>query len=130
MSSGKYLPDTNIVIAFLNGDKSIEARLNSAEAIYLSVIVLGELLYGAKNSINVDQNIQRVKQFMDQCALLLVNELISIHYSDIKLVLKGKGHPIPENDIWIGATAIHHGLSLCSRDDHFSFIDGLVLERW
>jgi tRNA(fMet)-specific endonuclease VapC len=130
MNSGKYLPDTNIVIAFLNGDRNIEAMLNSAEAVYLSVIVLGELLYGAMNSKHVDQNIQRVKQFMEQCALLLVNELISFRYSDIKLVLKGIGHPIPENDIWIGATAIHHGLTLCTRDDHFGFIDGLVLERW
>ena len=54
MKSGKYLPDTNIIIAFLNGDKSIEARLNSAEAVYLSVIVLGELFYGAKNSKNLE----------------------------------------------------------------------------
>lgn len=30
MKSGKYLLDTNIVIAFLNGDKNIEARLSSA----------------------------------------------------------------------------------------------------
>ena len=130
MKSGKYLPDTDIVITFLNGDKNVEARLNSAETVYLSVIVLGELLYGAKNSKNVDENIQKIKQFMDQCVLLFVNELISIHYSDVKLALKRKGRPIPENDIWIGATAIHHGLTLSSRDDHFSFIDGLILEKW
>lgn len=130
MKSGKYLPDTNIVIAFLNGDKNIEAKLNSAETVYLSVIVLGELLYGAKNSKNMDQNIQKIQQFMSQCVLLFVNELTSIHYSDIKLALKKKGHPLPENDIWIGATAIHHGLTLSSRDDHFSFIDGLALEKW
>ncbi|GBD40004.1 hypothetical protein HRbin37_02290 [bacterium HR37] len=57
MKSGKYLLDTNIVIAFLNSDKSIETRLNSAESVYISVIALGELLYGAKKSKNVDENI-------------------------------------------------------------------------
>jgi tRNA(fMet)-specific endonuclease VapC len=38
--------------------------------------------------------------------------------------------PIPENDIWIAATAIQFGLTLISRDNHFVFVDNLSVEQW
>jgi predicted nucleic acid-binding protein len=41
--------------------------------------------------------------------------------------LKSKGKPVPENDIWIAASAIQHGLLLFATDIHFTFIDGLTL---
>jgi len=44
--------------------------------------------------------------------------------------LQKKGLPIPENDIWIAALAIEHGLTLVSRDEHFKKIDELKREEW
>lgn len=41
-----------------------------------------------------------------------------------------KGCPIPDNDIWIAATAMQYGLSLATRDKHFREIDGLSLVIW
>jgi tRNA(fMet)-specific endonuclease VapC len=38
--------------------------------------------------------------------------------------------PIPENDIWIAATAKQHGLTVASRDNHFDYIDGLSTQHW
>lgn len=38
--------------------------------------------------------------------------------------------PIPENDIWIAASALRHGLVLVSRDGHFDSIEGLPIEPW
>ncbi|HEV8045487.1 MAG TPA: PIN domain-containing protein [Rubrobacter sp.] len=40
------------------------------------------------------------------------------------------GRPIPENDIWIAATALQHGLVLVTRDSHFEHVEGLRVERW
>ncbi len=48
--SGKYLLDTNIIIALFNGDKIIPHKLDEAELVCISVVVIGELLYGAKKS--------------------------------------------------------------------------------
>lgn len=42
------LLDTNAVVAYMNDDKSIEAVINQATAIYVSATVLGELYYGAE----------------------------------------------------------------------------------
>jgi tRNA(fMet)-specific endonuclease VapC len=44
--------------------------------------------------------------------------------------LRIKGRPIPENDIWIAATARQHDLTLVSRDRHFAEVDNLRWEQW
>jgi predicted nucleic acid-binding protein len=45
-----------------------------------------------------------------------------VHYAVIRLGLKSRGMPIPENDIWISALALQYRLPVLSRDKHFSFI--------
>jgi tRNA(fMet)-specific endonuclease VapC len=52
------------------------------------------------------------------------------HYARLRNRLRGKGRPIPENDLWIAATAIEHGLVLVSRDEHFAQVEGLLVESW
>jgi len=54
----------------------------------------------------------------------------SREYGRIKNLLHKKGHPVPENDIWIAALAIEHGLTLISRDEHFRRIVGIKREEW
>jgi predicted nucleic acid-binding protein len=48
-------------------------------------------------------------------------------YAKIYWDLKKKGKPIPTNDMWVAASAMRHALSLFTFDDHFTFIDGLML---
>lgn len=54
----------------------------------------------------------------------------ALQYGRIKQRLRRRGRPIPENDLWIAATAIQHQLVLASRDDHFTEVEGLTGERW
>ena len=44
---GSYLLDTNIAIAFLNGERQVTERIASADAAFLSVISFG----GARNHL-------------------------------------------------------------------------------
>ena len=37
---------------------------------------------------------------------------------------------LPDNDLWIAATAIQYGLTLAARDNHFTWIAELTLEEW
>ena len=37
------------------------------------------------------------------------------HYGIIREALRAKGRPLPENDIWIAAVAVQHGLPVVSR---------------
>ena len=41
-----------------------------------------------------------------------------------------KGHPIPENDLWIAAIALEHDLVVAMQDAHFVEIDNLKVEMW
>jgi tRNA(fMet)-specific endonuclease VapC len=58
------------------------------------------------------------------------NVATALKYGDMKTALKAKGRPIPENDIWIAATALQHGLTLVSRDAHFNEVEEITVEEW
>lgn len=128
--SGRLLLDTNIVIAVLNGDETIPPRLDAAEIVGISVTVIGELLYGAKKSHHVQDNINKIKRFVHRCSIFSVNEDTAEFYSTIKAELTKKGNPIPENDIWIAATARQNNLTLITGDGHFDKVQHLMTEKW
>ena len=52
------------------------------------------------------------------------------YYGLIKNQLRQQGKPIPENDIWVAATAQQHNLCLISRDKHFTQIEDLSLASY
>jgi tRNA(fMet)-specific endonuclease VapC len=52
------------------------------------------------------------------------------HYGQIRAALGKAGTPIPENDIWIAATALEYQLPLAARDDHFGRVSGLQILKW
>lgn len=52
------------------------------------------------------------------------------HYGQVKQRLRAKGRPIPENDIWIAATALQYGLTVVTRDGHFNEVEDLLTEAW
>jgi len=128
--NGKYLLDTNIVIAIFAGDPDVLEPLVQSTEVFLPTIVLGELYYGARKSTHVDANISRIDELASSSALLGCDIDTSRHYGRIKNDLRAKGRPIPENDIWIAAVAQQHGLTLVSRDAHFEEVDALALEVW
>ena len=127
--NGRYLLDTNIVIALFAQEELIQERLSQAVEVFLSSIVSGELYYGAERSIRVDENIQRINEFASTMVVIGCNQETARQYGQIKNVLRAKGRPIPENDIWIAAQAQQQQVTLVARDDHFQEIDALSLER-
>lgn len=128
--NGDYLVDTNVVIALFANEPSVEDRFNQAERIHLPVIVLGELIYGAKYSRHPEENFRKIQDFRQMCESQWIDEETAIRYGEIKQQLRQKGHPIPDNDIWIAAIAQQHQLILVTRDSHFNEIEGLMIERW
>ena len=128
--NGKFLLDTNIIIALFAQDVLIQEHLAKAQATFVSIITVGELYYGAEKSKHINANTQRIDEFVDQHTVLPNNVTTAKHYGQIKHVLRKKGHPIPDNDIWIAAIAQQYQLTLVSRDKHFNAIEGLSLVRW
>jgi tRNA(fMet)-specific endonuclease VapC len=125
--SGKIALDTNVSIKFLNGDEVVESIVLRYYEIYLPVIVVGELVFGALNSKHAELNLSRHQKFIQRAKLLEITDTTANTYAQTRLRLKKKGKPIPENDIWIAAVCIENKLPLLSNDAHFKEIDHLDL---
>jgi tRNA(fMet)-specific endonuclease VapC len=128
--NGRYLLDTNIIIAFFVGEAAIHKRLGQAEEIFIPCIALGELYYGAYKAGRTKANIERINEFSIASAVLGCDLDTAREYGLIKNKLRQKGRPIPENDIWIAAIAQQYDLILVTRDKHFGAIEGLKQEIW
>jgi|LQYC01.1.fsa_nt_gi tRNA(fMet)-specific endonuclease VapC len=125
--SGKIALDTDVSIKFLNGDTVVESIILKYYEIYLPVVVVGELIFGALNSKHPEQNLARHRKLIQRSKLLRISEVTANAYARTRLGLKKKGKPIPENDIWIAAACIENKLPLLSNDAHFKEIDHLNL---
>jgi tRNA(fMet)-specific endonuclease VapC len=117
--NGRYLLDTNIVIALFANEPAITQRLGDAGEVFIPSIVLGELYYGARKSKRVGENLERIDEFAVGSAVLGCDTETARRYGEVKNELRQKGKPIPENDIWIAAITIQHDLTLVARDAHF-----------
>lgn len=130
LMNGKFLLDTNIVIPLFAGESAVLEKIEMAQEIYIPIIVMGELYYGAYKSVKVQNNLLKIEELGVEANLLDCNRATAKLYGQIKSQLKSKGTPIPENDIWIAAIAQQYDLTLVSRDNHFQNIENLTLERW
>jgi tRNA(fMet)-specific endonuclease VapC len=128
--TGRFLLDTNIVIALFAQDSSVLQHVGEADEVFVPAIVLGELYYGAQKSARIEENLGKIDEFASEAAILGCDEHTAKHYGIVKNRLRAKGRPIPENDIWIAAVALQHTLELVSRDPHFKQIESLGLAVW
>ena len=128
--NGKYLLDTNIVIALFAEDHSVLKHISRAREIFIPYTVVGELFFGAFKSTRPKENSKRIENFASVNTILVCDIGTSREYGRIKNLLLKKGRPIPENDVWIAALAIEHDLTLVTRDEHFMNIDVLKRTVW
>ncbi len=128
--NGKFLLDTNIIIALFKNDSLVIEKIGAAAEVFLSNVTVGELYFGAYKSSRVKDNIRQWEIFILNNTILSCDRFTAKYYGKIKNDLKVKGKPIPENDIWIAAIAMQYNLTLVSRDKHFKEINGLSLQKW
>jgi tRNA(fMet)-specific endonuclease VapC len=129
-ASGRFLLDTNIVIALLEGDDAVLSHLDQAPEVYIPAVAVGELFFGAAKSGRPSENTARVERFAAGRSVVPCDLDVAREYGRLKQRLREKGRPIPENDVWIAATAIHHGMVLVTRDHHFQEVEDLDTEDW
>jgi tRNA(fMet)-specific endonuclease VapC len=130
MTGNNILLDTNIVSALFKGEVSIANQIDQSEEIYIPVIVIGELYYGAEYSTQVSKNIANIITLSKTYPILYADIDTARIYGIIKAVLRKQGTPIPENDIWIAALARQYQLTLITRDKHFAHIEELNIFNW
>lgn len=135
MSSSASIPVSGERVAL---DSSVAIDVLAAQADHvlspsvseflLPVPVVGELRYGALNSRKATENLGKVEGLVARCQVLNVTTATADVYARLRLDLKQKGRPIPENDLWIAALCVEHQVPLAASDAHFDAVDGL--RRW
>lgn len=127
---GDYVLDTNIFVAYFNGEPAVIEQIIAARDVIVPVVALGELQYGAAASNRPQENHARIRELLSWAHLAVCDDVTAQFYGRIKAALRLKGRPIPDNDMWIAATAMQFGLPLASRDEHFRHIDNLDWHAW
>lgn len=126
------LLDTDICVAFLNGNSSVAARLAATrEPIAVPAVVAGELFYGAKASKHGDRNTRKLRQFFDMVAVVPFGSRTAEVLGDIKAHLRHIGKPTGEVDAMIAATAIEQGATLVTHNTrHYRNVPDLHIADW
>jgi tRNA(fMet)-specific endonuclease VapC len=126
------LLDTNIVIAFFNGNKTVLRKIRDRiDRIALSVLVIAELDYGAKASQRAKDNIEKLYRFLDIVKVVPFDLECAKAFGSIKSKLRVIGKPTGEVDALIAAAAIVHKATLVTANKkHFENIEGLKLDVW
>jgi tRNA(fMet)-specific endonuclease VapC len=127
MTGNKCLLDTCIIIHAFKNNNDITAQLHTFSEIFVPSIAAGELYYGAYCSANVKKHLDQTNRFLQNYTILVPDTITGDLYGSIKTILKNKGKPMPENDIWIAGIAIRYDLPLFTSDKHFKEIESLIL---
>jgi tRNA(fMet)-specific endonuclease VapC len=125
--------DSDILIYFLKGQQEIVDKLSAypIENIFTTRINVTELLYGAFNSVKVEQNVAKVSAFLMNFHILEFDEKASMTFAKEKARLKMNGVLIADMDLMIASIAIANKFSLVTNNHkHFDRIGGLTVERW
>jgi len=130
----RYLLDTNICIAYLNG-RSDNVRDNflqyNPSDIFLCSVVKAELIYGAMKSQKKDENLQKLKYFFDRFNSFAFDDNSSIIYGQIRADLEKIGNIIGPNDLMIASIAISNDITLVTNNTkEFSRVKNLKIEDW
>lgn len=128
--NGKYLLDTNIVVALFANDELVKARIAEADEVFIPSIAVGELFYGAWKSERVEENLKRIEELVLEATILGCGVETARLFGKLKNSLRIKGRLIPENDLWIAAITLEHNLTLVTRDTHFDGVPHLQVTAW
>ena len=120
------LLDTNIVVAYLNGNEPIASKVvENINKITLSTLVVAELDYGAKASQNGVKNLANLNRFIDLVRIISFDLACARILGTIKSRLRQIGKPTGEVDAMIAAVALANKAELItSNTRHFQNIEG------
>jgi len=125
----KLLLDTNAYTAMRHGHTAVAAQVRQSSGVVMSVVVLGELLYGFHHGSQLERNLRELREFVSSPYVEVQNAswVTADRFGRVAAQLRRSGRPIPTNDIWIAAHALETGGELLTFDRHFERVEGIVV---
>ncbi len=129
-----YLFDSNACIRILNNSSSqLVARFQAHDPIEICLcsVVKAELLYGARRSKRVGDNLRVLQRFFQPLSSLDFDNLSAEQYGLVRAELENKGAMLGGNDMMIAAIAkAHHCVLVTHNVREFALVVGLQIEDW
>lgn len=125
----KYLIDTDVIINYLRAKLKLKKDFLE-EGAGISIITLGELIYGAYKSSLPQHSLEVALGFIKESNLQIVdlNQEVIFNFGTLKAELEESGERLEDFDLLIASTAKVNGLVLVTRNlNHFRRIRGLKL---
>lgn len=125
-----YLIDSDYLIDALIGRPAALAALDrlSERGAAISIISLGEVFEGAYSAPEPAERLARMRSVLARFSIISLSEPIMEHFARTRAHLRRTGQLIPDMDLLIAATAVHHELQLVTRNlRHFGRVPGLSL---
>lgn len=121
--------DTNRYVDLARGDDALQALLEQATEVWLPFVVVAELRAGFAVGSRARSNERALTAFCGKpgVGVLWPDDLTTRQYAALYRQLRSQGTPVPTSDLWIAALVAQHGLTLCTRDQHFRHLPQLAL---
>jgi len=129
----KYLLDTNIVIYTMkNRPQQLRSRFQQHQGqMGISTVTLGELVFGAEHSQEVERNLADVEEMAARLDVVPFDNKAAYHFGQIRAELYRTGQPIGPYNMMIAGQARAAGLILVTNNiKEFERVEGLLLEDW
>lgn len=114
----------------MRGESEVVERVDRADWIGMSPIVVGELRAGFRLGNRAERNEADLQRFLANAAVtsLQIDFAVSAEFADLFSALRKRGRPIPANDVWIAAQAVATRSTLLTLDGHFRDLPGVSVE--
>ncbi len=125
-----HLIDSDVVADYLKGIPEQVHWINALipGGIAVSIITYGEIYDGIDGSRDPKTAEHVFRQFLRLADVLPLNQSVMRRFASVRRDLRSRGLLIGDMDMLIGATALHHRLTLVTRNRrHFDRIPGLTL---
>ena len=115
------LIDTSALSGFFRGNAGVTRAIQSSPHLFLNSVIYGETQCGYRAGNARQRNERLLDEFLtsNRVEVLSVSPETSLRYAELWHYLRKAGRPIPDNDIWIAASAWEHGLTVLTLDQHF-----------
>ena len=122
--------DTNICIYAMNRRRGFHARL-PLQHCGVSIVVLGELEFGARRSDRSTQSFASIRDFAASVQVVEIGAEVARRYGRLRAHLRAIGQPIGPNDLWIAAHALARDVPLITHNlSEFRRVPDLSVETW
>jgi tRNA(fMet)-specific endonuclease VapC len=130
----KYMLDTNICVALIRRKPPmLIKRITSHQPgdVGVSSITLAELVHGVEKSVQAEQNMSALQQFLLPLELADFDQQAALAYGKIRAQLESEGQTIGSMDMLIAAHAISLETILVTNNvKEFHRVKGLKVEDW